>query len=40
MHQTGQVESSTLWHFIVELFAKQSTKQVKETFLFLDTFYG
>ena len=33
MHQTGQRDSSTLWHFTVELFAKRSTKQVRGTLL-------
>ena len=37
MHQTGQRDSSTLWHFTIELFAKQSTKQVRGTLLPSDT---
>ena len=37
MHQTGQRDSSTLWHFTVELFAKRSTEQVRGTLLSSDT---
>ena len=38
MYQTGQADSSTFWHLTIELFAKQSIKQVKETFLSSNTF--
>ena len=37
MHRTGQGDSSTLWHFTVEPFAKRSTKQVRGTLLPSDT---
>ena len=37
MHQIGQGDSSIFWHFMVELFTKQSTKQVRETLLPSDT---
>ena len=36
MQQTGQGDSSTLWHLTVELFAKCSTEQVRETFVPFD----
>ena len=37
MHQTRQRKSSTLWHFMVELFAKRSIEQVAGTLLPFDT---
>ena len=38
MYWIGQKDSSTLWYFTVELFAKESTEQVKGTLLLSDTF--
>ena len=37
MHQTSQRDFSNQWHFTVELFAKRSTKQVREILLLFDT---
>ena len=39
MYQIGQGDFSTFWQFTDELFAKQSIKQVRETFLPSDTLW-